>query len=62
MGMSLLFEDMCKMLSDTSIVENGIRMLEEEDASTEVGITIWKLSILEVSCEYKSVVISGMTM
>ena len=36
-GTSLLFKDVCKMvlenkLSDASIVENGIILLEEEDA------------------------------
>ena len=59
-GMSLLLEDMCKtvlenMLSDSSIIENGIRILEE-NASTEVGITTFGGIILEALCEYKSVV------
>ena len=66
-GMSLLLKDVCKVLhesmvlSDASIVDGGIKT----DASTEVGIRIWKLSfgaLIEVTCEYKSVVISGMTM
>ena len=66
-GMSLLLKDVCKVLLesmvllDASIVDGGIKT----DASTEVGIRIWKLSfgaLIEVTCEYKSVVISGMTM
>ena len=63
-GMSLLFEDSCKivleimLLSDTSTVDAGNEMLKEDDSSTEVNRKLSSSSKLEAPCEGKSV---GMT-
>ena len=63
-GMSLLFEDSCKvvfeimLLSDTSTVDVGNEMLKEDDSSTEVNWKLSSSSMLEAPCEGKSV---GMT-
>ena len=63
-SMSLLLKYVCKVLLesmvllDASIVDGGIKT----DASTEVGMKVSFGALIEVSCEYKSVVISGMKM